>query len=209
KPGMTRLASTIADCVHPDDAAGLEEALKQSFATGEPFSMKYRLRRADGVYRWLESRAEPLRDESGAIVQWFGANVDIDDQTRLYSELEEREARIRRLVDSDIIGIVIWDLDGRLIDANDAFLRMLQYDREDLRAGLRWFDMTPPEWQDVHARYEAEELQATGKMQAREKEYFRKDGSRVPVLIGAACFEGQSRQGVAYILDLSERKRAE
>src|SRR5690606_9877864 len=95
------------------------------------------------------------------------------------------------------------------IDANDAFLRMVQCDREDLRAGLRWFDMTPPEWQDVHARYEAEELQATGKMQAREKEYFRKDGSRVPVLIGAACFEGQSRQGVAYILDLSERKRAE
>jgi PAS domain S-box-containing protein len=208
-PGMTRLASAIADFVHPDDAAGLGTALKRSFATGEPFSMKYRLRRADGVYRWLESRAEPLRDDSGAIVQWFGANVDIDDQTRLFGELEEREARIRRLVESDIIGIVIWDLDGRLIDANDAFLRMVQCDREDLQAGLRWFDMTPPEWQDVHARDEAEELKATGKMQAREKEFFRKDGSRVPVLIGAACFEGQSRQGVAYILDLSERKHAE
>ena len=61
----------------------------------------------------------------------------------------------------------------------------------------------------MHAREEAEELKATGKMQAREKEYFRKDGSRVPVLIGAACFEGQSSQGVAYILDLTERKRAE
>jgi PAS domain S-box-containing protein len=61
----------------------------------------------------------------------------------------------------------------------------------------------------VHARDEAEELARTGVMQPREKEYFRKDGSRVPVLIGAACFEGQSRQGVAYILDLTERKRAE
>ena len=69
--------------------------------------------------------------------------------------------------------------------------------------------MTPPEWQDAHARYEAEELKATGMMQAREKEYFRKDGSRVPVLIGAACFEDQPNQGVAYILDLSEQKRAE
>ena len=171
--------------------------------------MKYRLRRADGVYRWVEGRAEPLRDQDGAIVQWYGVSIDIDDQVRLYSELEEREARIRRLVDSDIIGIVIWDLDGRLIDANDAFLRMVQYEREDVQAGLRWFDMTPPEWQEVHAREEAEELKTTGKMQAREKEYFRKDGSRVPVLIGAACFEGQSRQGVAYILDLTERKRAE
>ncbi len=131
------------------------------------------------------------------------------ENSRLYRDLAEREAKIRRLVDSDVIGIVIWDIDGRLLDANDAFLRMVQYEREDLNAGLRWFDMTPPEWQEEHVRYEAEELKATGAMQAREKEFFRKDGSRVPVLIGAAAFEGQPNQGVAYILDLTERKRAE
>jgi len=131
------------------------------------------------------------------------------ENARLYRDLAEREARIRRLVDSNIIGIVIWDLDGGLIDANDAFLRMVRYEREDLQAGLRWFDITPPEWQDVHALYEAEELKTTGMMQAREKEFYRKDGSRVPVLIGAACFEGQPNQGVAYILDLTERKRVE
>ena len=131
------------------------------------------------------------------------------ENTRLYRDLAEREARIRRLVDSDVIGIVIWDLNGRLLDANDAFLRMVQYDRMDLDAGLRWFDMTPPEWQDVHALEELEELQTTGMMQTREKEFFRKDGSRVPVLIGAAVFEGQADQGVAYILDLTERKRTE
>ena len=131
------------------------------------------------------------------------------ENARLYRDLEDRERRIGRLINSNIIGIVIWDLDGRLIDANDAFLRMVQYEREDLQAGLRWFEMTPPEWQEAHARVEAEELKATGMMQAREKEYFRKDGSRVPVLIGAACFEGQSNQGVAYILDLTEQKRAE
>ena len=131
------------------------------------------------------------------------------DNARLYKDIREREAKIRRLVEANIIGIVIWDLDGRIIDANDAFLRMVQYERKDLQAGLRWFEMTPPEWQEAHSRYEAEELKATGMMQAREKEFFRKDGSRVSVLIGAACFEGQSNQGVAYILDLTERKRAE
>jgi PAS domain S-box-containing protein len=129
--------------------------------------------------------------------------------TRLYRALAEREAKIRRLVDSDIIGIVMWDLDGRLLESNDAFLRMVQYTRDDLAAGLRWFDMTPPEWQEVHALQELEELQSTGMMQAREKQFFRKDGSRVPVLIGAATFEGQPTQGLAYILDLTERKRAE
>ncbi|WP_051382389.1 trifunctional serine/threonine-protein kinase/ATP-binding protein/sensor histidine kinase [Bradyrhizobium sp. Tv2a-2] len=131
------------------------------------------------------------------------------ENSKLYRDLAEREARIRCLVDSDVIGIVIWDLDGRLIDANDAFLRMLQYEREDLNAGLRWFDMTPPEWQEQHVIHEAEELKTTGAMRAREKEFFRKDGSRVPVLIGAAAFEAQPNQGVAYVLDLSERKRAE
>ena len=136
------------------------------------------------------------------------AAVSIEN-SRLYRDLAEREARIRRLVDSNVIGIVIWDLDGRLIDANDAFLRMVQYERADLEAGLRWFDMTPPEWQEAHALEEVEELKATGAMKPREKEYFRKDGSRVPVLIGAAAFEERPDQGVAYILDLSQQKRAE
>ncbi len=199
----------IIDAIHPDDVPQFEEILRHSLAGGAPFAMQYRLRNADGDYRWMSGRAEPVRDDRGRIVQWFGLSHDIDDQMRLYADIAEREARIRRLVDSDIIGIVIWDMDGTLIDANDAFLRMVQYDRADVAAGIRWFDMTPREWQGVHAREEAEELAATGKMQAREKEYFRKDGSRVPILIGAACFDGQSRQGVAYILDLTERKRAE
>jgi PAS domain S-box-containing protein len=163
--------------------------------------MLYRVRVRGVEQRYLERNraAEALAARAAISLE----------NTRLYRDLEERDRRIRRLVDSNIIGIVIWDLDGRLIDANDAFLRMVRYEREDLQAGLRWFDMTPPEWQEAHARHEAEELKATGIMQAREKEYFRKDGSRVPVLIGAACFEGQPDQGVAYILDLSEQKRAE
>jgi PAS domain S-box-containing protein len=163
--------------------------------------MLYRVRVHSVKQRYLERTraAEALASKAAISLE----------NTRLYHDLEERDRRIRRLVDANIIGIVIWDLDGRLLDANDAFLRMVQYEREDLQAGLRWFEMTPPEWQDAHARYEAEELKATGMMQAREKEFFRKDGSRVPVLIGAACFEDQPNQGVAYILDLSEQKRAE
>ena len=69
------------------------------------------------------------------------------ENTRLYREVAEREAKIRRLVDANIIGIFIWDLEGRIIEANDAFLRMVGYDREDLVSGrLRWTDLTPPEW---------------------------------------------------------------
>ncbi|WP_321963363.1 AAA family ATPase [Paraburkholderia sp. J7] len=130
------------------------------------------------------------------------------ENARLYRDVAQREAKIRRLVDANLIGIFIWGLDGRLIDANDSFLHMCQYEREDLEAGLRWYDMTPPEWQARVPR-ELEELEATGALQPCEKEFFRKDGSRVPVLIAGAAFEEQPNQGVAYVLDLTGQKQAE
>ena len=124
-------------------------------------------------------------------------------------DLAEREAKIRRLVDANIIGIAIWTIDGRFIEANDAFLRMVGYDREDLISDrVHRTDLTPPEW---HKRLELTlaELKMTGTAQPYEKEYFRKDGSRVPVLIGAAAFDEKGDRGVAFVLDLTERKRAE
>jgi PAS domain S-box-containing protein len=131
------------------------------------------------------------------------------ENSRLYSDLQEREAKIRRLVDANIIGIFIWELDGQILDANGTFLRMLGCAREDLVSGrVRWSDLTPPEWRDRTARA-VEEMKMTGTAQPWEKEYFRNDGSRVPVLIGSAAFDEKRDQGVAFVLDLSERKRAE
>jgi PAS domain S-box-containing protein len=127
----------------------------------------------------------------------------------LYRELQEREAKIRRLVDANIVGIFIYDLDGRILEANDAFLRIVGYDRDDLLSGrLRWTDLTPPEWLERDRREWVPELKMRGTIRL-EKEYFRKDGSRVPVLIGAAMFEESGTHGVAFVLDLSERKQAE
>jgi PAS domain S-box-containing protein len=100
------------------------------------------------------------------------------------------EAKVRRLVNANVIGIVIWNLKGAITDANEAFLQMVEYGREDLILGrVRWTDLTPPEWCDRDERAIAE-LKATGIFQPFEKEYFRKDGRRVSVLIGGAFFEG-------------------
>jgi PAS domain S-box-containing protein len=119
------------------------------------------------------------------------------------------EAKIRRLVAANVVGIVMWNLEGVITGANDAFLRMVQYDREDLASGrICWTDLTPAEWHDRDEQTVAE-LKATGIFQPFEKEYFRKDGSRVPVLLGGALFEGSGNEGVAFVLDLSEQKRAE
>ena len=128
---------------------------------------------------------------------------------RLYDDLQDREAKIRRLFDSDIIGILMWCADGRIIDANEAYLRIIGYDRGDLMAGrLSWKELTPAEWRPLTEQRLAE-LQATGASLPYEKEYVRKDGSRVPVLVGHAMFERKSDEGVAFVLDLTEQKRAE
>jgi PAS domain S-box-containing protein len=119
------------------------------------------------------------------------------------------EVKIRRLIDANLMGIFIWNLDGKIIEANEAFLRIVGYDRDDLTSGrLRWRELTPAEWGGADDQRVAE-LEATGTAQAYEKEYFRKDGSRVPVLVGAATFEGKSGEGVAFVLDLTDRKRAD
>jgi PAS domain S-box-containing protein len=132
-----------------------------------------------------------------------------DENVRLHSDLAERERKIRRLFDSNIIGIVIFDFDERFIDANDAFLDMVGYSREDLVSGrMRWTDMTPAEWRPA-ADDQLTDLREIGTRQAYEKEYFRKDGSRVPVLIGAVALEHKREEGIAFVLDLTERKRAE
>jgi PAS domain S-box-containing protein len=131
------------------------------------------------------------------------------ENTRLYADLEQREAKIRRLIDANIIGIFVWELEGRILEANDAFLRMVGYDREDLASGrLQWTDLTPPEWLDRDARA-IEELKITATVQPYEKEYFRKDGSRVSVLIDGATFEEDVKEGVTFVLDLTQVRQSE
>jgi PAS domain S-box-containing protein len=119
------------------------------------------------------------------------------------------EAKIRRLVEANVVGIVMWNLEGTITKANEAFLHMVQYDGEDLASGrVRWKDLTPPEWSDRDERAIAQ-LKATGIFQPFEKEYFRRDGGRVPILLGGALFEGSGNEGVAFVLDLTEQKRQE
>ena len=119
------------------------------------------------------------------------------------------EAKMRRLVEANVVGIAMWNLEGSITEANDAFLQMVQYEREDLASGrVRWTDLTPAEWRGGDERAIAD-LRVRGSFQPFEKEYFRKDGSRVPILLGGALFEGNGNEGVAFVLDLSEQKRAQ
>src|SRR5580704_8319302 len=131
------------------------------------------------------------------------------ENTRLYQDLAEREAKIRHLVDANIVGIEIVDLNGVILEANDAFLRIVGYDREDLDCGrLKWTELTTTQYQGRERQDLLEELLRSEKLHPFEWEYIRKDGSHVPVLSGAATFDGGKR-AVGFVLDLTERKRVE
>lgn len=131
------------------------------------------------------------------------------ENTRLYNDLEDREARIRRLVDANILGIATWNVEGAILSSNDEFLRMVRYDQDDVAAGtVRWLEMTSPEWRE-RAENALAEVIRTGTVQPFESEFICKDGSRVPVLIGATLFQRDGSHGVAFALDLSQQKLAE
>jgi PAS domain S-box-containing protein len=146
----------------------------------------------------------PFSDKQIALLETFAAQAAIAiENVRLFEaekqrtlalahanrDLAEREAKIRRLVDSNIIGIFIWDFDGHILEANDAFLRLVNYDREDLVSGrMQWTELTAPDWRDRN-NLRIETHKSSGHFPPFEKEYTRKDGTRVPVLMGGATFE--------------------
>jgi len=132
---------------------------------------------------------------------------DITERRRAAEALQTSEARFRHLADAGIIGVIVTDLLGNVHEANDAFLGLVGFSREELYAGkVSWADMTPPEWR---ATDEAAivRLQATGVAPPWEKEYIRKDGQRTPVLVGVAMLDAQ--RGIAFVLDLTAQKHAE
>jgi len=145
-----------------------------------------------------------------AVLELLAAQAAISlENTLLYRDLQEREARIRRLVDSNIIGILFCDTHGNINYANDAFLSMTGYTRQDLVSGaVSWKDMTPAE-HHVYDAQRVDQLRSSGQVPPREKEFFTKDGSRVPVLIGTALLAGSSDQSISFVLDLTARKQAE
>jgi PAS domain S-box-containing protein len=177
-----------------------------------------------GVILVRRKEVRPFSDEQIALIETFADQAVIAiENARLFEaekqrtlalasanrNLAESEARIRRLVDSGIIGIYIWDFEGRILEANGEFLRMVNYDREDLVAGrIRWTDLTPPDWRD-RTNAKMERQKNSGRFEPFEKEYMRKDGSRFPLLVGGATFEQGGDQGIAFVVDLTDQKRAE
>jgi PAS domain S-box-containing protein len=190
---------SVVERVHPEDRADFQKVIDGASRGATDFEHTYRLLVPDGRVKHVHAIAHALQDASGNR-EFVGAATDI-------TERKTTEDKIRCLVEADILGIFIANVQGEIVEANQAFLQMLQYGRQDLVSGrLRWTDLTPAELRERDERA-LTGARVTGVFQPYEKEFLRKDGSRLPVLIGGALFQS-ANQGVVFVLDLSEQRRA-
>ena len=190
-----------AQAVHPEDAQPTLDAWNKAVWEKRMFELEHRVRRLDGEWRVCSVRAVPV-NETGEVLEWVGVHTDI-------TERKQADGRLRRLIDSNVQGVIFWNKQGEITEANDAFLRIVGYTRDDLAAGLiRWEAMTPPEYVQQDQRALAE-IAATGACTPVKKEYIRKDGTRVSILAGGASLDDNANEGVSFVLDITTLKDAE
>jgi PAS domain S-box-containing protein len=193
--------------IHPDERQQTLELWDDAVRAGVPGEIELRLRHgATDAYRWFLARWVPVKDEQGHIVYWYGRCTDIHDKKQAEAALRISEARYRTLFDSNMIGLALSDHDGRVWEANDAYLHVLGYTREDLARGtVRWDVVTPPEYRE-RGEEAYRQMLATGSCQPYEKEYQRRDGQRVPVVIGRALLGEEGTKAITFCMDITERK---
>jgi PAS domain S-box-containing protein len=182
-------------------APGFEAlAFKASRGIGDIYELTYV--RKDGSRFPAVVSVTALRDAQENIIGYLLIGTDNAARKRI-------ESRFRRLIDSNVQGVMFWNVCGQITNANDEFLRIMGYTRADLEAGrIDWSKTTPPEYAEIDRRA-LEEIASKTFCAPIEKEFIRKDGSRIPVLVGAAAFEDNHEEGVCFVLDRTESQRAE
>ncbi|MBU1086101.1 MAG: PocR ligand-binding domain-containing protein [Candidatus Omnitrophica bacterium] len=161
-----------------------------------------------GNTEWARVIGEVVKKDN-KVIKIRGTIQNITEIKKSEQFVLENQARFQRIVDSNMIGIFFWDAQGQISEANDAFLDMVGYTRQELLEGkINWWDMTPLEYFDLDNKNLAE-LKIKDKISPFEKEYFHKNGTRIPIIIGATVLNDNKDQGVCFILDISERKKAQ
>ena len=198
------------DITHPNDLAADSDELEQiSFGVVREFSREKRYRRKDGSFVWAKVYVAPLDASEAKPTLRIGVIADISERKRAEEDARIAHERLRRLVDANVVGVVIGNSTGGIFEANDYFLRLIGHTREELEQGqIDWHALTPADWHASEAEA-IRTLREKGASVPYEKEYFRRDGTRVPVLIVGAFLPGPEEQLAVFVLDLTERKQAE
>jgi PAS domain S-box-containing protein len=205
-PGYDKIRELHA----PESRSRLEAAVTRALTTGESYELDIELVMLDGSIRWIIARGEVESSIDGVPTVLRGTIQDITKRKLTELALRSAHARFEKLYNSDLLGIGFPDATGAIHDCNDALLRVIGYTRDDLKAGLvRWDTLTPPEYRELDLAHIAESA-ARGACTPYEKEYIRKDGTRVPIVCGfARISSGDDPESIGFILDLSAQRQAE
>jgi PAS domain S-box-containing protein len=213
-------SQAFSHMVHPDDRLRVISVSEAARASGVPCETEHRIVLPNGDVRWIYARAvfelAPVASAEGGVAggdrpddrnRVVGVVQDITDRRRAEEARREAELRYRRLFEAGIIGVLVTDTAGVVLEANDTFIALVGYTRADVDARrLSWRNLTPPEWHLVQAPV-TKQLEACGTAGPWEKEYIRKDGIRVPVLVGVAKLD--ANRFITVVTDLTDGRRAE
>jgi hypothetical protein len=192
----------------PEDQATISEAFRRAVEEGRPYDLEVRLVTAKGREIWVRTSGQPQLQD-GRVARVYGHIQDITERKAAEEELRVAHERLRQFFDANIIGTLIVRQTGAIIEANDYFLDLIGHTRDEFERGeIDWRAITPPEWLPV-SDHAIGEMRARGTYDPYEKEYLRADGIRIPVLVAATALQGPDDLIAAFVLDNTERKRAE
>lgn len=199
----------IPEAVHPDDIDMVRNLAHQHYdkSNNTEFSSDHRIVLPDGTIRWLNVRGVTERDSNKKPFKTYGIAMDITAQKLIEIQLRKNEERFRKTFQTATVGVFFFDPEGKFLDANDAFLRLIGYSREELEQGnINTKKVTLPEWMP-RTLQAFEELRDTGRLSPYEKQLIRPDGTRWwGLFAGTRLSENES---VKFVIDITERKAAE
>ncbi len=204
------VGKTLQDLDVPADLIEQVDNQRQAvMKTGQPIKDECKYVTPDGVH-YYEYILTPLRNSDKTIQGVITVSRDITEHKRAEKSLRESEARFRRLFESNLIGVAFWNVDGFIIDANDAFLQLAGYTHDEFATlgKINWREITPVEYKELDDRALLE-VQTTGVSRIYEKEYIHRNGRRVPIVMGIALLNDSKENGVAFVLDITDRKSVE
>lgn len=201
----------LENSIFPEDQARVTAAISEAIRTNCVFELEHRIRRVDGSAGWIFSRAIPIQDANGRVLEWFGCASDITARRKAEEALKRSETRFRLLHESLRDPFVQVDMEGRILECNDLYCQMLGYSPEELRQ-LTYHELTPERWHEFEARIVREQVLPRGFSEVYEKQYRRKDGTVFPIELRTILSRDEQGQPVAMwgmVRDITGRKAAE
>ncbi|MBO0350185.1 PAS domain S-box protein [Phormidium pseudopriestleyi FRX01] len=193
--------------IYPEDRPSFEQAVQRAIANQQDYEIEFRVPRGNLGIRWVLCKGQVAVDEDGQPWRALGVCMNVTESRYASVALQVSEERFRHIYESNLIGLVFGDRNGNISEANNAFLNIVGYTLDDLRSRrVIWQNINPLDYSDD------EDMTVSlgpGVATPTETELIRKDGGRVPVLMGQVPLQDYTNMGISFVLDLSERKQAQ